>query len=79
MPDGTAIVVASAVFGRSEHKYGDRAYRYVVADLADALDNLSVAAREIGLESPIAPYFEERRCAAALGLDEARRACWAGL
>lgn len=71
LPDGTAIVVASAVFGRSEHKYSDRAYRYVVADFGHALENLCVAAREIGFDSRIAPYFEERRCAAALGLDEA--------
>lgn len=71
LPDGTAIVVASAVFGRSEHKYGDRAYRYVVADFGHALENLCVAAREIGLRTRIAQSFDEARCAAALGLDEA--------
>lgn len=71
LPGGTAIIVASAVFGRSEHKYGDRAYRYVVADFGHALENLCVTLLEIGLGSRIAPLFDEARCAAALGLDEA--------
>ena len=34
------LVVATAIFQRSGHKYRDRTYRYVLADLGHALENL---------------------------------------
>lgn len=69
--DAPAHVIASAIFRRSGHKYHDRAYRYMLADLGHALENLRAAAAAIGLNAGFARQFDEARAAAALGLDEA--------
>ena len=66
-----AQVVASAIFRRSGHKYRDRTYRYVLADLGHALENLRVAAAASGLDASFARQFDESRVAAALQVDEA--------
>jgi SagB-type dehydrogenase family enzyme len=70
--DGSvAAIVATAVFGRTGHKYRDRAYRYVLADLGHALENLRVALGALGLQARFVKSFDEARVAATLGLDEA--------
>ncbi|MBK6864125.1 MAG: SagB family peptide dehydrogenase [Ideonella sp.] len=74
-----AIVVATAVFRRSGHKYRDRTYRYLLADLGHAIENLRVAAIELGAQCRFAMRFDEARCAAALGLDEAEEGVLAWL
>jgi len=66
-----AVVVATAVFRRSGHKYRDRSYRYVLADLGHALQNLRVAARALGVQAQLQPWFDGARVAATLGVDEA--------
>ena len=66
-----AVVVATAVFRRSGHKYRDRTYRYVLADLGHALENLRVAAEALGARAELLRHFDEARIAAALGVDEA--------
>ena len=66
-----ALVVATAVFRRSGHKYRDRTYRYVLADLGHALQNLRVAARAMGVACRFVPRFDEADFAAALGIDKA--------
>lgn len=72
LPDGVdAALLASAVFRRSGHKYGERSYRYVTADLGHALENLRVAAVSIGLGVHFVTAFDEAAVAAALGLDQA--------
>lgn len=43
----------------------------MLADLGHALENLRAAALAVGLQSRFAQRFDEARCAAALGLDEA--------
>lgn len=70
-PDAAALVVASAVFRRSGHKYGDRTYRYVLADLGHALENLRVAAAALGTEALLLRRFDEGRIGALLALDAA--------
>lgn len=71
-PDAPAAwVVATAVFRRTGQKYRDRTYRYVLADLGHALENLRVAAAALGIGTRFAPAFDEAAVAAALGLDEA--------
>lgn len=74
-PGGTrgaaAEIVATAVFRRSGHKYRDRTYRYVLADLGHAIENLTVAAQALGLGIRIALRFDEAQAAAALALDQA--------
>jgi len=65
-----AVVIATAVFRRSGHKYRDRTYRYVLADLGHALENLRVAAQATGSRAHFMARFDESRVAATLGLDE---------
>lgn len=68
--DAIAAVFATAVFGRTGHKYRDRTYRYVLADLGHALENLRVAALAVGLQVHFVHRFDEARAAGTLGLDE---------
>ncbi|HSV69283.1 MAG TPA: SagB/ThcOx family dehydrogenase, partial [Methylibium sp.] len=65
-----AAVLATAVFARTGHKYRDRAYRYVLADLGHALENLRVTIGALGLQPRFAARFDEAAAAVALGLDE---------
>lgn len=68
--DAPAIVVATAVFRRTGHKYRDRTYRYVLADLGHAMENLRVASGAVGAGAMLLPAFDESRVAATLGVDE---------
>ena len=71
-PDDTlAVVVATAIFRRSGHKYRDRTYRYVLADLGHTLENLQVAAQALGAVATLQRGFDEARTAALLAVDEA--------
>jgi SagB-type dehydrogenase family enzyme len=69
--NAAAHIVATAIFRRSGHKYRDRTYRYVLADLGHALENLRAAAQFVGLSCRFARQFDEARAAATLGIDEA--------
>lgn len=69
--EASAVVVATAVFRRSGHKYRDRSYRYVLADLGHALENLRVAGQALGIEARLQPWFDEAPIAATLGVDPA--------
>ncbi len=66
-----AHVLATAIFRRSGHKYRDRTYRYVLADLGHALENLRASAAALGVPIDFVRAFDEARAAAALKLDEA--------
>ena len=65
-----AVIVATAVFRRTGHKYRDRSYRYVLADLGHALENLRLAAGACGARADLVNRFDEARAAATLGIDE---------
>ena len=69
--DAPALVVATAIFRRTGRKYGDRSYRYVLADLGHALENLRIAAGALGVGTRFVAAFDESRAAQALGVDEA--------
>ena len=72
-PQPAALVLATAVFQRSGHKYRERCWRYVLADLGHVLENLRVAAEATAVHTHFALRFDEARCAAALqlrGVDE---------
>ena len=70
--DGSmAAVLATALFRRSGHKYRDRTYRYVLADLGHALENLRVATAALGARASLQTQFDETLAAAALGVDQA--------
>jgi SagB-type dehydrogenase family enzyme len=69
-PAGGLCVIATALWRRSGHKYRDRSYRYVLADLGHGLENLRVAAEAGGATLGFVPVFDEARVAARLGLDQ---------
>jgi SagB-type dehydrogenase family enzyme len=77
--DTLALLVATAVFRRSGHKYRDRTYRYVLADLGHALENLRVVAGPHGAQPTLLPAFDEARMARALGIDEAQEGVLAAM
>lgn len=64
------LLLASAVLRRSGHKYRDRCYRYVLADLGHALENLRATAAALRVPAHFANAFDESRAAAVLGLDD---------
>jgi SagB-type dehydrogenase family enzyme len=68
--DPPAVIVATAVFARSGHKYRDRTYRYVLADLGHGLENLHVAAEVLGWQAAWPMQFDESRLAAVLKIDD---------
>jgi SagB-type dehydrogenase family enzyme len=68
-----AAIVATALFRRTGHKYGDRTYRYVLADLGHLLENLRAAAAALATPLRFAAAFDEAALAAALGIDEAEQ------
>ncbi len=65
-----AVIIATAVFRRTGHKYRDRSYRYVLADLGHALENLRLAADACGTRADFVNRFDESRAAATLGVNE---------
>lgn len=69
--EAPAVIVATAVFRRTGRKYRDRCYRYVLADLGHALENLRVAAGAFGCEARLQPWFDELPVAATLAVDPA--------
>jgi len=69
-PDAAGAIVATAVFARSGHKYGDRTYRYVLADLGHLLENLRASAAALQVPLVFAAAFDESRLAQALQIDE---------
>jgi SagB-type dehydrogenase family enzyme len=71
-PGALAAIVATAIFQRSGHKYRDRTYRYVLADLGHALENLRAAAGALGLAVQFDTAFDDAPWSQALGLDAAR-------
>jgi SagB-type dehydrogenase family enzyme len=70
-PGAIAAFWFTALFRRSGHKYGDRTYRYVLADLGHALENLRVAADALGLRLLLESGFDEASAAQALAIDQA--------
>jgi SagB-type dehydrogenase family enzyme len=66
-----AALVATALWRRSGHKYGDRCYRYVLADLGHALENARQTAAALGGGAILLPWFDEMALAQRLRVDEA--------
>lgn len=65
-----AALLATALWRRSGHKYGDRCYRYVLADLGHALENTRQVAAALGGSATLLPQFDEAVLAGLLGIDE---------
>ena len=74
--DAPALVVATAIFQRTGRKYGDRSYRYVLADLGHALENLRVTAGALGVGTRFVAAFDEARRRGRWGWTRRRKGCW---
>jgi SagB-type dehydrogenase family enzyme len=70
-PAPSATLVATAVFRRTGRKYGERTYRYVLADLGHALENLRVVAAELQVRLQWLATFDGRALTHLLQLDPA--------
>jgi SagB-type dehydrogenase family enzyme len=64
-----AIVFVSAVFFRSEFKYGDRAYRFVLLEAGHLGQNALLSAQEMGLAAATIGGFLDRDVDRHLGFD----------
>lgn len=60
LADAAAVIVLTAVHGRTAWKYGERAYRYVLLDAGHAAENIQLEATALGLGScPIGAFFDD--------------------
>jgi SagB-type dehydrogenase family enzyme len=56
-----AVVILTAMFGRSKIKYGERAYRFALLEAGHAMQNLCLAATALGLGScPVGGFIDDR-------------------
>jgi SagB-type dehydrogenase family enzyme len=69
---GSTLIVATAIFARSGHKYGDRTWRFVLADAGHALQNLLAVAQALGTKAQLAARFDDLAIGQALGLERLR-------
>jgi SagB-type dehydrogenase family enzyme len=67
--NANAIIIFSAVFGRTLTKYGARGYRYILLEAGHAAQNLCLLAAEQGLGSLCIGGFFDARLNRFLGLD----------
>jgi SagB-type dehydrogenase family enzyme len=72
--DANVLLLLSAVFERTQRKYGPRGYRYVLFEAAHAAQNFCVTASELGLGSVCLGGFLDSRVNPLLGVDPRREA-----
>ena len=63
-----AVVVVTAVYGRTTRKYGERGIRYVHMEAGHAAQNLFLQAEALGLAAVVVGAFEDDAVATALKL-----------
>jgi SagB-type dehydrogenase family enzyme len=55
-----AVLILSAVFGRSKIKYGERAYRFALIEAGHAMQNLCLAATALGVGAcPVGGFVDD--------------------
>ena len=65
--DANGFVAMTAVFERTQHKYGPRGYRYILLEAGHVAQNLASAAAELELGNTVRGGFSDSRLNAALG------------
>jgi SagB-type dehydrogenase family enzyme len=56
-----AVILLTAMFGRSKIKYGERAYRFALLEAGHAMQNLLLAATGLGLGAcPVGGFIDDR-------------------
>lgn len=74
LEQANAFIFLSAVFARTQRKYGPRGYRYVLLEAGHVAQNLCLMAAERGLGGLCVGGFFDRRLNRALQLDGVRQA-----
>jgi SagB-type dehydrogenase family enzyme len=69
LENANALVLMTAVFDRTLHKYGARGYRYILLEAGHAAQNLCLLATERGLASLCVGGFMDAAINQFLGLD----------
>lgn len=64
------LIFLSAVFSRTQRKYGSRGYRYILLEAGHAAQNICLRAVELGLTTLCVGGYADRRINTLLELDE---------
>jgi SagB-type dehydrogenase family enzyme len=72
--EANVVVFLSAVFERTQHKYGPRGYRYILLEAGHVAQNICLLAAEKGLGSLCMGGFVDSKLNRFLGLDGRREA-----
>ena len=70
-----AIVVLTATFERTQRKYGERGYRYVLLEAGHIAQNLLLGAAALGMEAAPVGGFLDREIDRLLGVDGLTHSC----
>ena len=70
--DANAVILLSAVFRRTQKKYGPRGYRYILLEAGHAGQNICLRAAELGLATLCMGGFVDSGLARLLGLHPTR-------
>jgi len=76
-PSGTLPVITflfTSIFFRSSWKYHERAYRYHLLDTGHVVENLSIAAKALGLPLRLSYDFNDKNINRLAGLDDQKEA-----
>lgn len=65
-----ATIIISAVYERTEGKYGDRTLRYVHMEVGSAAENIYLQAQSLGLGTVFIGAFDDEDVQAVLGIEE---------
>lgn len=68
-----AVLVVAAVYARTEHRYGERAARYVYFEAGCAAENVALQAVALGLGMVVVGAFENSEVAAVAALDKSEQ------
>jgi SagB-type dehydrogenase family enzyme len=74
LDEAAALLVVTAVFPRTQFKYGQRGYRFALLEAGHVVQNVLLAAADLGLPAlPLGGFYDRRLDAivGADGLDEA--------
>jgi SagB-type dehydrogenase family enzyme len=68
--EGAAVIVLSAVYGRTTRKYGERGVRYVHIEVGGAAQNIYLQAASLGLGTVFIGAFDDDRVRSVLNLPD---------
>ncbi len=68
--EGAAVIVLSAVYGRTTRKYGKRGVRYVHIEVGGAAQNIYLQAASLGLGTVFIGAFDDDRVSSVLDLPD---------